>query len=179
MFLENMIFIMFQLSISHFLALEKGAFLHTIYSMATQLNIEQDINTLLLQIYPQAHKYFVNLSTLANEYTEEAKSQFVELKNEFISLFLYDLKLVFPGVISAIENRQTYQKIDIVTVLMFLRKKDEKIMELLLLFKQQMLPISNASKEAEFFNWFEKEFIIQRNNLNIKLNQWVNEKISA
>jgi len=128
-------------------------------------------------VYPMVHLQLVHLASSIDSYNSAAIDAFVDLKNECYSIYNYDVKLVFPALLSLSNPTESFKKLDAYSLLNLVKKKEEKIMLNYLEFKKKINPEAIGESEKEFFTLFERSFMIRHKNLAKSVKHWVAEKI--
>ncbi len=144
-----------------------------------QKPIRQAIDDLLMCIYPKVQQYLVSISSNSDSYAAHENETFIEFKNEIFSIFNYDVKLVFPAILSVIKPSKNFKNFDILTMLNLLQKKEEKIAKTFLAFKKSLNPENQGQREIDFIEYFQKEFMPLHKKLEQDVKHWIQEKVRS
>lgn len=145
----------------------------------TQKPIRQAIDDLLIYIYPKVQQYLVSISSNSDSYAAHENETFIEFKNEVFSIFNYDVKLVFPAILSVIQPTKNFKNFDILAMLNLLQKKEERIAKTFLEFKKSLSPENQGQREKDFMAYFQQEFMPLHKKLEQDVKHWVQEKVRS
>lgn len=145
----------------------------------TQKPIRQAIDDLLIYIYPKVQQYLVSISSNSDSYAAHENEAFIEFKNEVFSIFNYDVKLVFPAILSVVQPTKNFKNFDILAMLNLLQKKEERIAKTFLEFKKSLSPENQGKREKDFMAYFQQEFMPLHKKLEQDVKHWVQEKVRS
>jgi hypothetical protein len=141
--------------------------------------INETIDKLLLDIYPNLQHKMVHICSNTDAYTAQANDALDEFKSEFYSIFMYDVRLVFPAVLSAMEGSKNFENFDIYSMLDLLGRKEEKLLSIYLEYKRRIHELGLSQREMDFFKAIEQDYMTSRNQLNASIKRWITEKVRS
>ena len=144
-----------------------------------QETIGQVIDDLITTVYPNLHRSLVLMSSNTDAYDDKTNHAFTELKNEIYSMYNYDVKLIFPAILSTLNSSGNFKNFDVFTMLDLLVKKEEKVFQTFENFENCFDLERLEDREFEFFKHFKDSFVGLHKELGSNVKHWVREKVRS
>ena len=132
--------------------------------------LDSIVQEILYTYYPNVMQKIVLNNSRIGDLDLDSQSFFKDLQNEIIGMYLYDIKLVFPEVISGCENNNKKLNFDTETILRLLNNKVKKITQLIL--KLKSLNPSNPHITG-LSSAISVHFLERQNALHVGLKDWL------